>query len=294
MPPSAKTTPDPTGDGESCKLAAGLYLVATPIGNRGDMTLRALEVLRGANLILCEDTRVSRPLLAFYGVKARLVSCHEHNQLERLEEIESAIRAGQVVALISDAGMPIISDPGAPLVTALQSKRLPVTVIPGANAALAALTLSGLPSDRFCFIGFLPAKSAARRQELSALAGIPTTLIFYESPQRLIETLQDIVALLGERPVAVVREITKLHEEVQRGAVQDLLVHFNKNEPRGEIVVLVAPPGETARWNADMIDAALHKHTGSLRDAVAVVTAQSGWAKREVYARAVALKGEKS
>jgi 16S rRNA (cytidine1402-2'-O)-methyltransferase len=232
-------------------------------------------------------------LLTFYGAGGKLVSCHEHNQLERLPEIEAAIRAGQIVALISDAGMPLISDPGAPLVAALQAKQLPVTVIPGANAALAALSLSGLPSDRFCFIGFLPAKSAARRQELSALAGIPATLIFYESPQRLTDMLVDIEAILGERAVAVVRELTKLHEEVRRGNLQDLVMHFSKHEPRGEIVVLVAPPHEAAKWDAEAVDAALSKQGGSLRDAVAVVTAQSGWPKREVYARAVALQQQR-
>jgi 16S rRNA (cytidine1402-2'-O)-methyltransferase len=221
------------------------------------------------------------------------LSCHEHNQLERLAEIEAAIRGGGVVALISDAGMPLISDPGAPLVTALQAKQLPVTVIPGANAALAALSLSGLPNDRFCFAGFLPNRAGARRQELSALAGIPATLIFYESPQRLTDLLADIEAVLGERPVAVIRELTKLHEEIRRGSVQDLLVHYTQHPPRGEIVVCVAPPAAIAQWDAAQIDTALQKHNGSLRDRVAVVTAQSGWPRREVYARAVAQEQRK-
>ena len=273
------------------KLKPGLYLVATPIGNLGDITLRALEVLRAAHVILCEDTRVTRKLCEVYGLTGKLISCHEHNQLERVPELEQAIRAGQIVALVSDAGMPLISDPGAPLVTTLQTKGLYVTVIPGANAVLSALSLAGLPSERFCFAGFLPAKGAQRRQELAELAKIPATLIFYESPNRVVDLLEDVLALMEGRAVAVVRELTKLHEEVLRGSAEDLLLHFKHHEPRGEMVVLIAPPGAVEQWSADKIDAALHSAlaNASLRDATAIVTAQSGWPKREVYARAVAL-----
>ncbi len=283
--------PHPSGAGPDCKLAPGFYLVATPIGNRRDITLRALDVLQAAELILCEDTRTSRILLETYGIKGKLVSCHEHNQRQRLPEIVTAIGAGQVVALISDAGMPLISDPGAPLVTGLIEQNLPITVIPGANAALSALSLSGLPGERFLFAGFLPPKAAARRQELATLAAVPATLIVYESPNRLCDLLQDIQTLLGSRAIAVARELTKHFEEVQRGTAEALLAHFTTHPPRGEIVVVIGPPAVQPDWSETQIDAALAAllDTTSVRDATAQVTARSGWSKRDVYARAVAL-----
>lgn len=289
--PSSSDPAKGSEPGPESKLTPGLYLVATPIGNLGDISLRALDVLRAASLILCEDTRVSHKLAKTYGFPGKMVSCHEHNQRDRLPLIEASIARGEIVALISDAGMPLISDPGAPLVQEMQARQLPVTVIPGANAALTALSLSGLPSDRFFFAGFLPAKSAARRQELAALAQVPGTLIFYESPSRVNGLLVDLSQLMGERLLAVARELTKLHEEVRRGNAEDLMLHFTKFPPRGEVVVLVAPPEQIERWDADRIDSALREQlqTTSSRDAVAVVAALSGWPRREVYARAVAL-----
>lgn len=272
----------------------GLYLVATPIGNLGDMTHRALEALADAAFILCEDTRVTRKLTAHYGLDTRLVSCHEHNQRERVPEVLAAIAAGQAVALVSDAGMPIISDPGAVMVRAVQQAGQKVTVVPGANAALSALVLSGLPVERFLFAGFLPVKTGARREELALLANVPATLIFYESPSRLGEALGDMHKVLGGREAAVVREITKLHEEVVRGSLEELAGRYKEAEVRGEIVVLVAPP--VARQEELDIDALLKAELarGSLKDAVAVVTARSGLPKREVYARAVALEQGKA
>lgn len=253
------------------------------------MSLRAIETLQEAALILCEDTRVSRKLTEHYGIHGKLVSCHEHNQIERLPEILANLAAGAVVALISDAGMPLISDPGAPLVKAVQQAGFKVTVVPGANAALSALSISGIASERFCFIGFLPVKTGARRSELSALANVPATLIFYESPNRVAETLADMHKVLGNREAAVVREITKLHEEVVRAPLGELAARYAEGEVRGEIVLVIAPPQE-AEEDHDL-DALLQAELklGSLKDAVAVVTARTGLPKREVYARAVAL-----
>lgn len=274
-----------------CKPSAGLYLVATPIGNLRDITLRALDVLHAADLILCEDTRVSRVLLETYGIKGKTLSCHEHNQQERLPAIAAAITTGQVVALISDAGMPLISDPGAPLVLGLRELNLPVTVIPGANAVLSALSLSGLPSERFLFAGFLPAKNGERRAALAELAAVPASTIYYESPNRLTDLLSDALALLGDRPAAVARELTKHYEEVQHGTLGSLLAHFTTIPPRGEIVVVIAPPAPQANWDEAQIDAALAEllTTTSTRDAAAQISARSGWGKREVYARALAI-----
>lgn len=253
------------------------------------MTHRAIETLQEAAFILCEDTRVSRKLTAHYGIGTRLVSCHEHNQKERIPEIIAAIAAGSAVALISDAGMPLISDPGAPIVTAVQEAGYKVTVVPGANAALAALSLSGLPGERFCFAGFLPVKPGARRDELSALAAIPATLVFYESPHRVGEALADMHKVLGDREAALVRELTKLHEEVVRAPLSELAAAYADKAVKGEIVLVIAPPG-AARAGFDL-DALLQAELklGTLKDAVAVVTARTGLARREVYARAVAL-----
>lgn len=272
-----------------CKLTAGLYLVATPIGNLGDISHRAVETLREAAFVLCEDTRVTRKLTAHYGLDTRLVSCHEHNQRERVPEVLQAIGEGKAVALVSDAGMPLISDPGAVMVREVQKAGFKVTVVPGASAALAALALSGLESARFCFIGFLPVKPGARRDELAALASIPATLIFYESPSRLGESLADLAKVLGNRAAAVVRELTKLHEEVVRAPLEELARRYEEQEARGEIVIVVAPPGQ--QQEAFDLDALLKAELaqGSLKDAVAVVTARTGLPKREVYARAVAL-----
>lgn len=265
--------------------------MATPIGNLGDISRRALETLQAADLVLCEDTRVTRKLMTHFGLSARLESCHEHNQISRIDELLARLAQGQVVVLVSDAGMPLISDPGAPLVQAVIAAGAPLTVVPGANAALSALSLSGLPGERFCFCGFLPVKSGARRAELAELAAIPATLIFYESPSRTAQTLADMALVLGQRPAALARELTKLHEEVVRGTLPELAALAAGRELRGEVVLVVGPaPPKQADEQAD-VDALLRAELGrgSLKDAVAVVTARTGLPKREVYARAVAL-----
>lgn len=288
----------PSGQPPACKLSekisAGLYLVATPIGNLGDISHRALETLEEAAVVLCEDTRVSRKLAQHYGIKTPLVSCHEHNQMERLPLVLDTIRQGGAVALISDAGMPLISDPGAPLVLAVQEAGLKVTSVPGANAVLAALSLSGLSSTRFLFAGFLPTKSGARRDELVALANVPATLVFYESPNRVGEALADMHKVLGNRSAALVREITKLHEEVVRAPLADLAARYQDAAVRGEVVLVIAPPAQ--QREALDLDALLKAELqrGSLKDAVAVATARTGLPRREVYARAVALEQGKA
>lgn len=285
--PSQKSPPHPNG-----KLPAGLYLIATPIGNLGDLTIRAQRILGELDLLLCEDTRVTGKLLAAYGLAPRTESYHEHNAAKMEARILERIAEGQAIGLVSDAGTPIISDPGEQLAKAARQAGLMVTALPGANAVLTALCLSGLPSTRFFFAGFMPPKAAARRQELATLAAIPSTLIFYESPNRVAEALADMLTTLGNRPAAVARELTKLYEEVRQGNLADLAAHYAEvGAPRGEIVIVVgAPAAEQDATDAD-VDAALIQElaTTTLRDAAAIVAARTGRAKRDVYARALSL-----
>ena len=274
---------------------AGLHLVATPIGNLGDITQRALELLRRVDLIVCEDTRVTAKLLARYAISARMLPYHEHNAERMRPELLQRLAEGRSIALVSDAGTPLVSDPGYKLVREAIAAGHPVTALPGASASLTALLLSGLPPDRFFFAGFLPAKSGERRRELGTLAGIPATLIFYESANRLAESLADMTELLGDRPAAVARELTKLHEEVRRGSLGSLADHYGAaGPPRGEIVIVVGPPlaGAGAVSTADL-DTALKQALAqmSLKDAVAAVAAATGRPRREIYARALALAG---
>lgn len=273
-------------------LPAGLYVVATPIGNLGDMTLRALSILAAADAILAEDTRVSRTLLSRYGIETPLVAYHEHNAAEARPKALRRIAAGKALALISDAGTPLVSDPGYKLVAEALAMGLPVTTAPGASAALAALCVSGLPSDRFFFEGFLPPKSAARRERINALAAVPATLIVYEAPSRLAETLADLAAELGPRPAAVARELTKLHEEVKRGTLEALAAEFAAAEPpRGEIVVVVGPPAGREAIDEATLDEEIRTALAdlSVKDAAASVAAKHALPRREVYARALTL-----
>lgn len=222
-----------------------LYLVATPIGHLEDITLRALRVLKEADLIACEDTRQTRKLLAHYAIRKRLVSYHEHNEITRAAELVLELEQGAQVALVSDAGMPLISDPGHHLLAMCRRHHIPVVPIPGPTAVVAALAASGLPTDRFLFRGFLPAKTGERRRalvELAALGRQAGTLVFYEAPHRLLPTLADMAAILGNRQAVVAREVTKVHEEFLGGSLEEILVHFDKHPPRGEITLLVAPP----------------------------------------------------
>ncbi|HYM33546.1 MAG TPA: 16S rRNA (cytidine(1402)-2'-O)-methyltransferase [Candidatus Cybelea sp.] len=277
------------------KPKPGLYLVATPIGNAADITLRALDILRGVDLIACEDTRVTGKLLARYGIATSMQPYHEHNAQRMRPVLLRRLSEGAAIALVSDAGTPLVSDPGFKLVRAAIDAGAAVTALPGPSAALAALSVAGLPTDRFFFAGFLPAKSAQRRRALSELAGIKATLVVLESAQRLGESLADMAAVLGPRPAAVARELTKLYEEVRRAPLPELAQHYAAaGPPKGEIVVVIGPPGEAEVEERD-IDADLKAALArvSLKQAVADVTAASGLPRRVVYARALALANQR-
>ena len=266
-------------------LPAGLYLVATPIGNLGDITLRALDTLAGVDRVLCEDTRVSGKLLSHYGIKTPRRRYDDHSTAEAREAIIADIAAGQRIALISDAGTPLIADPGYKLVQDCYEAGLAVTTLPGASATLSALQLSGLPSDAFSFIGFLPSKQGARTAMLEKWQSVDSTLIAYETGPRLCKTLADIDALYGLRAMAVTREMTKLYEEARRGSASDLLAHYADNPPKGEIVLVISPPEEGAMDEAYIVAALEKALAGGMRtkDAAAHVAKQSGWAKKDVY-----------
>jgi 16S rRNA (cytidine1402-2'-O)-methyltransferase len=274
--------------------APGLYLVATPIGNLADISLRALDLLSKADVIACEDTRVTRRLFAAHGLPARLTTYHEHNAERVRPWLLDQMARGKAVALVADAGTPLISDPGYKLVQAAAAAGLAVTAVPGASAALAALVVSGLPSDRFFYAGFLPAKAAARRQALHELAPVPATLIVFESARRLPAALADMAATLGPRPAAVARELTKLYEEVRRAPLDALAAHYQAaGPPRGEVVIVIGPPAErTAAIDPADLDAQLRQAlaTASLRDAVAAVAAATGLPRQRVYARALLVR----
>ncbi|MBK9083678.1 MAG: 16S rRNA (cytidine(1402)-2'-O)-methyltransferase [Rhizobiales bacterium] len=278
---------------EAEPLDPGLYVVATPIGNLRDISFRALATLAAADAVVAEDTRVTRHLLAHYGVSTPLLAYHEHNAAEMRPRLLARLAAGERLALVSDAGTPLVSDPGFKLVAEAAERGVPVIAVPGPSAVLAALVVAGLPTDRFFFEGFLPARSAARRQRAAELAAIPGTLIFFESPRRLAEALTDLAAVLGDRPAAVARELTKRFETVRRGRLADLAAAYAAEDaPKGEIVLLVGPPGEGAQeTSADDLDrrilAALATH--SVKDAASVVAGETGRPRRQVYARAIEL-----
>jgi 16S rRNA (cytidine1402-2'-O)-methyltransferase len=216
-----------------------LYLVATPIGNLGDITHRALQVLKDVDLIACEDTRHTRKLLQHYGIATRTISYHEHNEQQRATELIDLLNQGSDIAVVSDAGTPSISDPGYRLVRAAIENAMPVVPVPGPSALISALVAAGLPTDEFFFAGFLPSRPNARRTRLSELRSVPGTLIFYEAPHRLAATLKDACEILGEREAVVARELTKLHEEIKRGLLSELTRHYADADARGEIVVLI-------------------------------------------------------
>jgi 16S rRNA (cytidine1402-2'-O)-methyltransferase len=279
---------------EAEPLSPGLYVVATPIGNLQDVTFRALSVLAAADAVLAEDTRVTKTLLAHYGITTPLVAYHEHSNEAVRERMIHRVRDGQALALVSDAGTPLVSDPGYKLVQSTIEAGLPVTPIPGPSAVTTALVVSGLPTDRFFFEGFLPPRSAARRTRLSELAGVPATLVLFEAPHRLPEMLADAAAVLGDRSAVVARELTKLFETVRRGTLPDLAQIFAaEGPPKGEIVVMI---GEATKARQDAeVDAALDRKLAaalahhSIKDAAALVADELGKPKREVYARALAL-----
>jgi len=270
-------------------------LVSTPIGNLADLSARAVATLRAADLVLCEDTRTTARLLTAHGIEARTTALHEHNEDARTAQVLALLREGRRIALVSDAGTPLVSDPGYRLVRAAIAAGLPVSGVPGANAALLALTLSGLPPHPFLFLGFPPPRQAARLAAFATLraaerAGLTATLIWYEAPHRLAETLADLAQSLGPRPAAIARELTKRFEEVRRGPLPELAAHYAAHPARGEIVILAGPPSAEDAPVADpdaLLRAALATHT--LKEAVAQVTAATGLPRRQVYARALAL-----
>jgi 16S rRNA (cytidine1402-2'-O)-methyltransferase len=221
-------------------MSGTLYLVATPIGNLADITHRALQILKDVDLIACEDTRHTHKLLRHYGITTKTVSYHEHNEQQRTAQLIDQLQQGSDIAVVSDAGTPSISDPGFRLVRAAIENEVPVVPVPGPSAVISALIAAGLPTDEFFFAGFLPSRSNARRTRLNELRTVPGTLIFYEAPHRLATTLKDAYEILGEREAAVARELTKLHEEIKRGRLSELLSYFEDNDKaRGEIVVLI-------------------------------------------------------
>ena len=276
-------------------LAPGLYVVATPIGNLRDITIRALETLAAASVILCEDTRMSARLLDHYGIRGRRIALHEHNERAKADDIVRRVAAGEAIALISDAGTPLLSDPGFPLIRALAEAGQPVFPIPGASALLSALVVAGLPTDAFAFHGFLPPKAGARANALKALSDSRETMVFYESPRRLDDTLAAMAEMWGERQAAVALELTKRFERVHRGTLAELAAEFADSETRGEAVIVVAGAAEAAAPDAADWQAALLVEMADqpLRAAVDAITEKFGLKRKEVYDAALALKAEK-
>ena len=275
-------------------IEPALYLVATPIGNLGDVTLRALEVLAAADILACEDTRTTRVLLARYGIARRATAYHEHNAAEAGPRLTEAVLAGKSVALVSDAGTPLVSDPGYRLVESVVEAGGKVVPVPGASALLAAMTASGLPSDTFLFAGFLPSKAGQRTTRLEELKAVPATLVFYESPRRLAGSLAAMAATLGDRPAAVCRELTKAFEEVRRAPLAELAQAYAREDtPRGEIVVCVGPPaaGQREAGDVDALLVSLNAELGASK-AAAEVAKMTGGRKADLYRRLMELKGD--
>ncbi len=275
-----------------------LYLVATPIGNLEDMSGRAVRILQSVDLIAAEDTRHTGRLLAHFNIRTPLTSYHEHNETARIPQILAALETGDV-ALVSDAGTPGLNDPGFELVRAAIDAGHAVSPIPGPNAPLAALVASGLPCDAFLYLGYLPRKKSARRQQLAAVASQPYTLIFLEAPQRLVAALQDMQAELGNRAIAIARELTKLHEEFVRGSIAEVLAHFEQTVPRGELTLVVAGRRDEAdTWTSQQVDQVLQEQLklGAFSDSQLArqVAQESGWKKGLVYQRLIHIKTGKT
>jgi 16S rRNA (cytidine1402-2'-O)-methyltransferase len=275
-------------------LAPGLYVVATPIGNLRDITIRALETLAAVSVVLCEDTRMSARLLDHYGIKARRVALHEHNERAKAEDIAARVAGGAAIALISDAGTPLLSDPGFPLIRLLAEQGLPIFPIPGASALLSALVVAGLPTDAFTFHGFLPPKAGARANALSALGDSRETMVFYESPRRLGETLATMAELWPERQAVVALELTKRFERVHRGTLPELAAEFDGEDTKGEAVIVVAGapadavPNEVD-WQGALAEAMVDQ---PLRAAVDEISQRFGLKRKDVYDAALALKAQ--
>ncbi len=273
-------------------LRSGLYLVATPIGNMGDLSLRALEILHSATIIACEDTRVTGKLLSRHAIDTGMKAYHEHNAERARPGLLRILEEGGAVALVSDAGTPAISDPGFRLVNDCIEHGYVVTAAPGANAAITGLILSGLPTDRFLFAGFLSNKTVQRSKELSELSSVPATLIFYESAKRLAASMGDMAEQLGDRPAAIARELTKLHEEIRRGTLAELAAHYQAaGAPKGEVVIVIGPPLKAIPLSENEMDTLItHRlENKSVRDAAAELASETGLPKRQIYARALEL-----
>lgn len=276
------------------KAMPGLHLVATPIGHLGDITLRALETLAGVDVIACEDTRITRRLTERYGISAALTPYHEHNAASARPKLMERLALGASIALVSDAGTPLVSDPGFKLVREVCAAGFFVTALPGPSSVLAALTVAGLPTDRFFFEGFLPAKQAARRARIAELARIDATLVLFESGNRVGDALRDLADILGARDAAICRELTKLHEEIRRAPLSGLARSADALETRGEFVVVIGPPSAAAAMTASDLDELLRAalKRDSVKDAVAHAVEASGRPRREIYARALELVRE--
>ncbi|MDJ0305412.1 MULTISPECIES: 16S rRNA (cytidine(1402)-2'-O)-methyltransferase [Dehalobacter] len=264
-----------------------LYVCATPIGNLGDITLRVLETLKAVDFIAAEDTRHSRKLLDHYQIKTPLLSYHDHNEKSRAEEIVRFLKEGKSGALVSDAGMPGISDPGHILIARCQEEKICVDVLPGANAALTALVLSGMPAENFLFLGFLPSTKTERKKILREMTEIPYTIILYEAPHRIKATLEDILEILGDRQTAVARELTKLHQTVHRGLANELLQEFRLAPVKGECCIILAPaeknidPGDPSLWMEDLRK--FEKDGKDRKDAMKMVAKKYGMSKSMIY-----------
>src|SRR5579864_175997 len=269
-------------DGQDNSRTGCLYLVATPIGNLEDITVRAIRVLKEADLIACEDTRQTQKLLQHYGIHKELISYHTHNELTRAPELVIELEQGAEVALVSDAGMPVVSDPGYCLVTQCLRHHIPVIPIPGPSAFVAALAASGLPTDEFLFVGFLPSRAGARRKKLEALKVEPRVIVLYEAPHRLAETLSDATEILGSRPAVVAREVTKIHEEFLRGSLAELRDAARKRTPRGEITLVIGPATDAVEPVASTV---------SLRERVEQLEAEAGMDRKAALKQAARERG---
>ncbi|MGH9822462.1 MAG: 16S rRNA (cytidine(1402)-2'-O)-methyltransferase [Blastocatellia bacterium] len=276
-------------------MAGSLYLVATPIGNLEDITLRALRILREVDLIACEDTRHARKLLSHFDISKPLVSYHEHNERERTEELVQKLEAGTNIALTSDAGMPLISDPGYRLVCEASAHGIAVVPIPGASAVITALAASGLPTDEFVFAGFLPRKRGARRTRFNDFLLTPSTLVFYETPHRIKEALEDAREVLGDRPAAIARELTKLHEEIVRGTLSEIEARVAEKAPRGEFVLMIAgasqltvpTEGDERRSILEQVDDLMEAEGIDQKTALKQVARSRGITRRDAYKQMV-------
>lgn len=277
---------------EAAPVAAGLHVVSTPIGHLGDITLRALDVLASADVVLAEDTRVTRGLLTHFGIETPLAAYHEHNAAEAEERVLARLKDGETIALVSDAGTPLISDPGRRIVNGAIAQGLPVTAAPGASAVLTALVLAGLPADHFYFDGFLPAREGERRRRIREIGTMSTTLVLFEAPHRVQETLQDLAQILGARRATIGRELTKKFETLLRADLSTLASHSaEQGPPRGEIVIVIAPPDATQSAGPEDLEGRLAEllQTYSARDASDILAAETGLKRREAYAMALKL-----